>query len=165
MADVNTTHNDSPRDPRRRERIAENTYRRLTKSGKVVFEVVFRDVDGRQRTRRLQARTERAAIREARGVLAGRIWPPFRASHGRHKGALSSARGTALGPHAARGHRAATHCGLTARDEESQTTPLCGGDDRERPQRHPGSVSPGAVTGLRLAFARRQPGPHRAAAT
>jgi hypothetical protein len=72
MADVNTTHNDSPRDPRRRDRIAGNTYRRLTKSGKVVFEVVFRDVDGRQRTRRLQARTERAAIREARGVLAGR---------------------------------------------------------------------------------------------
>src|SRR5919204_169120 len=72
MADVNTTHNDSPRDPGRRDRIAENTYRRVTKSGMAVFEVVFRDVDGRQRTRRLQARTERAAIREARGVLAGR---------------------------------------------------------------------------------------------
>jgi integrase len=70
--DVNTTHHDSPRDPRRRERIAENTYRRVTKSGTAVYEVVFRDVDGRQRTRRLQARTERAAIREARGVLVGR---------------------------------------------------------------------------------------------
>src|SRR6266511_1468932 len=32
----------------------------------------FRDVDGRQRTRRLDARSERAAIREARAILAGR---------------------------------------------------------------------------------------------
>src|SRR5438093_13431503 len=70
--DVHTTHHVSPRDPRRCERIAENTYRRVTKSGMAVYEVVFRDVDGRQRTRRLQARTERAAIREARGVLVGR---------------------------------------------------------------------------------------------
>jgi hypothetical protein len=42
------------------------------KSGEVVFETAFRDVDGRQRLRRLDARNERAAIREARAVLAQR---------------------------------------------------------------------------------------------
>jgi GAF domain-containing protein len=68
---VNTTPGE-PGSWRRRERIAENTYRRVTTKGTIVFEVVFRDVDGRQRTRRLDARSERAAIREARAILAGR---------------------------------------------------------------------------------------------
>jgi hypothetical protein len=57
---------------RSRERIAPNVYRRTTKSGVVVFEVMFRDVDGRQRARRLSATSERAAIREARATLADR---------------------------------------------------------------------------------------------
>jgi integrase len=68
---VNTTRGE-PGAWRPRERIAENTYRRVTKKGTIVFEVAFRDVDGRQRTRRLDARSERAAIREARAILAGR---------------------------------------------------------------------------------------------
>src|SRR5262245_52828222 len=55
-----------------RERIAPNLYSRRTKTGGEVYEVTFRDVDGRQRTRRLDARTERAAMREARVVLADR---------------------------------------------------------------------------------------------
>jgi integrase len=57
---------------RSRERIASNLYRRTTKTGAAVFEVMFRDVDGRQRARRLEARTEKAAVREARAVLAQR---------------------------------------------------------------------------------------------
>src|SRR4051794_40264091 len=55
-----------------RVRIAPNTYKRYTKAGAVVFEVIFRDVDGVQRLRRLDARSERAAIREGRAVLASR---------------------------------------------------------------------------------------------
>jgi integrase len=62
----------SSHDSRRRERIAENVYRRTTSRGEVVYETSFRDVDGRQRRRRLDARSERAAIKEARGLLAGR---------------------------------------------------------------------------------------------
>src|SRR5262245_31501471 len=57
---------------RSRERIAPNVYRRRLKDGNVVYEVMFRDVDGRQRAHRLAARTERAALREARAILAGR---------------------------------------------------------------------------------------------
>jgi len=57
---------------RSRERIGDNLYRRRTKAGKVVYEVIFRDVGGQQRQRRLDARTERAAVREARAVLAQR---------------------------------------------------------------------------------------------
>src|SRR5262245_20070862 len=57
---------------RSRERIAPNVYRRTTKHGAAVFEVMFRDVDGRQRARRLEAASERAAIREARAILAER---------------------------------------------------------------------------------------------
>jgi integrase len=57
---------------RSRERIAPNVYRRKTKAGAVAFEVMFRDVDGRQRARRLNATRERAAIREARATLAER---------------------------------------------------------------------------------------------
>jgi site-specific recombinase XerD len=57
---------------RSRERIAPNVYRRTTKDGVVRFEVMFRDVDGRQRARRLAATSERAAIREARAILADR---------------------------------------------------------------------------------------------
>jgi integrase len=59
-------------DSRRRERVAENVYRRTTMRGEIVYEVQFRDVDGRTRRRRLDARTERAAIKEARAVLASR---------------------------------------------------------------------------------------------
>jgi hypothetical protein len=69
---VSATQGRSSRESRRRERIAENIYRRVTKAGVTVFEVVFRDVDGYQRTRRLDSRSERAAIREARAMLAGR---------------------------------------------------------------------------------------------
>jgi integrase len=69
---VSATQGRSSQESRRRERIAENIYRRVTKAGVTVFEVVFRDVDGYQRTRRLDARSERAAIREARAMLAGR---------------------------------------------------------------------------------------------
>jgi hypothetical protein len=57
---------------RSRERIAPNVYRRRTKAGADVFEVMFRDVDGRWRARRLDKRSERAALREARSILAGR---------------------------------------------------------------------------------------------
>jgi hypothetical protein len=57
---------------RSREQIAPNVYRRTTKDGVVRFEVMFRDVDGRQRARRLAATSERAAIREARAILADR---------------------------------------------------------------------------------------------
>jgi integrase len=62
----------SSHDPRRRERVAENLYRRVTTRGEVVFEVVFRDADGVQRRRTLQARNERAAVKEARAILARR---------------------------------------------------------------------------------------------
>lgn len=55
-----------------RERIAPNVYRRRTKRGDVVFEAMFRDVDGRSKTKRLKARTERDAKREARALLAKR---------------------------------------------------------------------------------------------
>jgi hypothetical protein len=55
-----------------RERIAPNLYRRRTKRGDVVFEAMFRDVDKRSRTKRLKARTEREARREARTLLAQR---------------------------------------------------------------------------------------------
>src|SRR5262245_17970153 len=57
---------------RTRVRVAPNVYRRQKKAGVDVYEVAFRDVDGRQRLRRLDARTERAALREARAVLATR---------------------------------------------------------------------------------------------
>jgi integrase len=59
-------------DSRRRERVAENVYRRTTKRGETVYEVQFRDVDGKTRRRRLDARSERAAIKEARALLATR---------------------------------------------------------------------------------------------
>lgn len=65
-------HDESFHGSRSRERVAPNVYRRRTKTGGDVFEVMFRDVDGRQRARRLDARTERAAVREARAVLAQR---------------------------------------------------------------------------------------------
>ena len=55
-----------------RERVAENVYRRRTKRGEIVYEAQFRDVDGRQRLRRLEARSERGAVREARALLAQR---------------------------------------------------------------------------------------------
>lgn len=58
--------------PTSRKRVAPNVYRRGTKSGELVYEAMFRDVDGRQRARRLDARTDRAAIREARALLAQR---------------------------------------------------------------------------------------------
>jgi integrase len=58
--------------PTSRARVAPNVYRRQTKSSEVVYEAMFRDVDGRQRARRLDARTEKAAIREARALLAQR---------------------------------------------------------------------------------------------
>lgn len=62
----------SSQDSRRRQRIADNVYRRVTKRGVVTYEVVFRDVDGRVRRRKLQATTETAAKKEARGILARR---------------------------------------------------------------------------------------------
>jgi integrase len=65
-------HEQVSHDSRRRERVAENVYRRTTKRGEIVYEVQFRDVDGRTRRRRLTACSERAAIKEARTVLAGR---------------------------------------------------------------------------------------------
>jgi hypothetical protein len=65
-------HHESSHDSRRRERVAANLYRRTTKRGEVVYEVQFRDVDGRTRRRRLDARSERAAIKEARATLACR---------------------------------------------------------------------------------------------
>jgi integrase len=65
-------HGRSSHGPRSRERVAPNLYRRTTKSGDDVYEVAFRDVDGKQRLRRLDARSERAAIREARTLLNGR---------------------------------------------------------------------------------------------
>jgi integrase len=65
-------HDESSHGPQTRERVAPNLYKRRTKSGDVVFEVNFRDVDGKQRLRRLDAQSERAAIREARELLSGR---------------------------------------------------------------------------------------------
>ena len=55
-------HDQVSQDSRRRERLAENVYRRTTKRGEVVYDVQFRDVDGRTRRRRLEASSERAAI-------------------------------------------------------------------------------------------------------
>src|SRR5689334_21500555 len=55
-----------------RKRIAPNVYRRTWKGVKVVYEVAFRDVDAVQRQRRLAARTDKAAIREARTILSDR---------------------------------------------------------------------------------------------
>jgi integrase len=56
---------------RSREWVAPNLFRRK-KDGTVVFDVIFRDADDRQRQRRLDAKTERAARREARAILAAR---------------------------------------------------------------------------------------------
>ncbi len=63
---------ESSHDPRRRERVADNVYRRSTSAGAVVYEARFRDADGRDRRRRLTATSERAALREARALLARR---------------------------------------------------------------------------------------------
>jgi integrase len=65
-------HDEVSHGARTRERVAPNVYRRRTKGGEVVYEAMFRDVDGRQRARRLKARSERAAVREARKLLAQR---------------------------------------------------------------------------------------------
>lgn len=65
-------HEGSSHGARSRERVAENVYRRRTRAGAVTYELTFRDVDRRQRTRKLCATTERAAIREARAILTGR---------------------------------------------------------------------------------------------
>jgi integrase len=65
-------HEESSHGSASRERVAENVYSRRTKRGGVVFETTFRDVDGQQRTRKLAATGERAAIKEARSILAGR---------------------------------------------------------------------------------------------
>jgi integrase len=54
-----------------RERVGPNLYRRLTSAGER-FDVAFRDTDGRLRFKVLEARTLRAAEREARRVLARR---------------------------------------------------------------------------------------------
>ena len=64
--------NESSHDPRRRERIGDNLYRRTTLDGIDVYEVKFRDVDGRLRSKTLKARSERQAQREARELLAER---------------------------------------------------------------------------------------------
>jgi integrase len=64
--------NELSQDSRRRERVAANVYRRRTKAGELVYEAVFRDVDGVQRRKVLDARSERAAIKEARALLAQR---------------------------------------------------------------------------------------------
>lgn len=65
-------HDGSSHGSASRERVAENVYRRRTKRGDVAYELVFRDVDGRQKLRKLAAAGERAAVREARAILAGR---------------------------------------------------------------------------------------------
>ena len=65
-------HDESSHGAASRKRVAENVYQRRTKRGDVVYEVVFRDVDGRQKMRKLAATGERAAVREARATLAGR---------------------------------------------------------------------------------------------
>jgi integrase len=57
---------------RSRERVAPNVYRRRTRSGDTRYDAAFRDTDGRLRFRRLNATSERAAIREARALLAQR---------------------------------------------------------------------------------------------
>jgi integrase len=62
----------SSHDPRRRERVADNVYRRVTKDGRTVYEAKFRDADGSWRSRTLKATGERAAIREARTLLGRR---------------------------------------------------------------------------------------------
>jgi integrase len=54
-----------------RQRLGENLYLR-TDGEMTVFEAHFRDVDGRQRCRKLAARTERAARKELRALLARR---------------------------------------------------------------------------------------------
>jgi integrase len=58
--------------PASRVQVAPNVHRRTLKSGDVRYDVVFRDVGGRQRQKTLKARTERDAIKEARAVLAQR---------------------------------------------------------------------------------------------
>ena len=54
-------HEESSHGSRSRERIAENVYRRRTKRGEVVYEALVPRPDGRQRRRRLEATSERAA--------------------------------------------------------------------------------------------------------
>jgi integrase len=56
----------------RRKRLGENLYLRTDDAGVVIFEAHFRDVDGRQRCRKLAATSERAARRELRTILAAR---------------------------------------------------------------------------------------------
>ena len=55
-----------------RELVAPNVYKRRRRDGAVVYETLFRDVDGAKRRKKLRARSDRAAIREARALLAGR---------------------------------------------------------------------------------------------
>jgi hypothetical protein len=55
-----------------RTRIAPNLYRWLNQDGSASFAVMFKDVDGRQRQRVLDATSEREAIREGRAILASR---------------------------------------------------------------------------------------------
>jgi integrase len=55
-----------------RERVAPNLYRRRTRAGEDRFDAYFRDTDGRLRTVVLKARTENAAKRECRALLADR---------------------------------------------------------------------------------------------
>jgi integrase len=63
---------ESLQDPRRRARVQDNLYRRTTSDGRNVYECKFRDADGALRSRTLKARTEPAARREARALLARR---------------------------------------------------------------------------------------------
>jgi integrase len=53
-------------------RVAQNVHKRRRHDGSWVFEATFRDCDGRQHTKKLAAMTERAAVREARSLLAQR---------------------------------------------------------------------------------------------
>src|SRR5262249_54074995 len=65
-------HDGSLHRTRSRERVAPNLYRRRTQSGEARFDCYLRDTDGHLRTVVLKARTESAAKRECRVLLAAR---------------------------------------------------------------------------------------------
>ena len=65
-------HDQVSHDSRRRERVAENVYRRTTKRGELVYGSSSVTSTGDCVRRRLDARSERAAIKEARATLASR---------------------------------------------------------------------------------------------
>ncbi len=64
--------NESSHGAASRVRVAENIYKRRRKDGTWVYEATFRDSDRTQHTKKLSARSDRAALKETRALLAQR---------------------------------------------------------------------------------------------